>query len=131
MPGEVELPELGPECRIAAIGPIQLEGVLGLSRLRVALRAAAVEVPLVVSGRRPGDRIQPVGLGGTKKLQDLLVDRKVPRGARNRIPVVADATGRIVWVVGHAVAAHAAPSAQDAVIVLSFEQPASSGSEAS
>jgi tRNA(Ile)-lysidine synthase len=97
----------------------------------VALKAGAVELPLIVRGRRPGDRIQAVGFGGSKKLQDLLVDRKVPRGARNRIPVVADAAGRIVWVVGHAVAAHAVPSAQDAVIVLSFEQPASSGSEAS
>jgi tRNA(Ile)-lysidine synthase len=95
------------------------------------MKAGAVALPLVVRGRRPGDRIQPVGLGGTKKLQDLLVDRKVPRDARNRIPVVADAAGRIVWVVGHAVAAHVAASARDAVIVLSFEQPASSGSEAS
>ena len=131
VPGEVELPELGPECRVAAVGPIQQEGVLGPSGVRVALKAAAVELPLVVRSRRPGDRIQSVGLGGTKTLQDLLVDRKVPRGARNRIPVVADAAGRLVWVVGHAVAAHAAASPQDDVIVLSFEQPAPSGSEAS
>ena len=131
VPGEVELPELGRECRIVAVGPIQQEGAPGLSPVRVALKAAALDLPLTVRGRRPGDRIQSAGRDGTKKLQDLLVDRKVPRDARNRIPVVADAAGRIVWVVGHAVAAHAAASAQDAVVVLSFEQPASSGSEAS
>ena len=36
---------------------------------------------------------------GAKKLQDLLVDAKVPRGERDRVPVVADAEG-VVWVVG-------------------------------
>ena len=131
VPGEVELPDLGPRCRVTAVGPIQHGGAFGPGRVQVALKAAAVVLPLVVRGRRPGDRIQPVGLVGTKKLQDLLVDRKVPRGERNRIPVVADAAGRVVWVVGHAVAAHVAASALDAVIVLSFEQPASSGPEAS
>lgn len=131
VPGVVELPDLGAECRVTAVGPIQHEDAFLPGRVQAALKAEAVMLPLIVRRRRPGDRIQPVGLAGTKKLQDLLVDRKVPRGERNRIPVVADAAGRIVWVVGHAVAAHAAPAAQDAVIVLSFEQPASSGSEAS
>ena len=88
-------------------------------------------LPLIVRSRRPGDRIQPVGLGGTKTLQDLMVDRKVPRDERHRIPLVVDASGRIVWVVGLAVAAHAAASAHDDVVVLTFEQPAVSGSEAS
>ena len=36
------------------------------------------------------------------KLQDLLTDRKVPRAARRRVPVVCD-DERIVWVAGHCV----------------------------
>ena len=128
VPGMLMLPGAGGGCRVSALGPIRQEdsGVLGPQR--IALRANAVAHPLVVRCRRPGDRIQPVGLGGTKKLQDLMVDRKVPRAARNRIPVVADANGHLLWVVGLAVAAHAAAGPQDDVIVLSFEQPASSGS---
>jgi tRNA(Ile)-lysidine synthase len=35
-----------------------------------------------------------------KKLQDLFVDAKVPRERRRRIPVVVDAEGKILWVVG-------------------------------
>jgi tRNA(Ile)-lysidine synthase len=66
--------------------------------------AAAAGEPLLVRGRRPGDRLRPLGLAGRKKVQDLLVDRKVPRQERDRVPIVTDAGGRIVWVAGHAIA---------------------------
>ena len=46
--------------------------------------------------------MRPVGLGGTKTLQDLFTDRKVPRGLRRTLPVV-EAGGEIVWVAGVAV----------------------------
>lgn len=55
--------------------------------------------PLRVRGRRPGDRYRPLGLPGTVKVQDLLVDRKVPRERRDAIPVLEDAEG-ILWVPG-------------------------------
>jgi tRNA(Ile)-lysidine synthase len=55
---------------------------------------------LVVRNRRPGDRFRPVGLCGSKKIQDLFVDRKVPRSARDEVPIVVDGSGRIVWVAG-------------------------------
>jgi tRNA(Ile)-lysidine synthase len=44
-----------------------------------------------------------MGLGGRKKLQDVFVDRKVPRDERGRVPVVVDELGRIAWVAGHVV----------------------------
>ena len=131
VPGSVALDELGPGCRVDAVRPITREGGCGLGLFQVALRVDAVALPLTVRGRRSGDRIRPVGLGGTKTLQDLMVDRKVPRAKRHRTPVVADANGEIVWVVGHAVAAHTAASPKDDVIFLTFVQPAVSGSEAS
>lgn len=131
VPGAVALPELGFGCRLTADRPIKaLEEPADLRRRLIV--KASVPVPLVVRGRRAGDRIRPRGLGGSKKLQDLLVDRKVPRAERDRVPVVADATGRIVWVIGHAVDADAAASGdEDDVIVLTFDQPAPSGSEGS
>jgi tRNA(Ile)-lysidine synthase len=70
----------------------------GRTRLAV-LDADRIEGSLVVRTRRPGDRISPLGMKGTKKLQDVLVDAKVPRDERDRVPIVADARG-IVWVVG-------------------------------
>jgi tRNA(Ile)-lysidine synthase len=65
-------------------------------------------------------------------VQDLLVDRKVPRADRDRVPVVTDAAGRLLWVAGHALDAEwAAPAVGDDVIVLTFEPPVTPGSEGS
>jgi tRNA(Ile)-lysidine synthase len=55
-----------------------------------------------------GDRMQPLGMSGSRKLQDLFVDAKVPRQERHTIPVVVDGEGRIVWVAGLRIAGHAA-----------------------
>jgi tRNA(Ile)-lysidine synthase len=70
----------------------------------VAVAARALSLPLAVRNRRPGDRFRPLGLGGAeKKLQDFLVDRKVPRETRDALPLVVDRDDRIVWVVGESV----------------------------
>ncbi len=50
----------------------------------------------VVRARRSGDRIQPRGMAGHKKLQDEYVDRKVPRRDRDAAPVVATG-GDVLW----------------------------------
>ncbi len=55
---------------------------------------------LRVRSRRPGDRFQPLGLAGEKKLQDFFVDARVPRAQRDAVPLVCGRPG-IVWVVGH------------------------------
>ncbi|HXG42106.1 MAG TPA: tRNA lysidine(34) synthetase TilS [Dehalococcoidia bacterium] len=63
------------------------------------LDADAVGTELTVTARRRGDRLRPLGLGGEKKLQDLLVDAKVPAEERDRVPIVRCRWG-IAWVVG-------------------------------
>ena len=70
----------------------------------VGVAAAALALPLAVRSRRPGDRFRPLGAPGGRKLQDFLVDRKVPRDDRDSLPLVVDRRDRIVWVVGQAVA---------------------------
>lgn len=68
-------------------------------RLEARLDAGTMVGPLSVRNRRPGDRIRPLGLGGTKKLQDIFVDAKVPRHHRDTGPLVCDEQG-ILWVTG-------------------------------
>jgi len=68
----------------------------------VAVSAAAVGPRLLVRSWREGDRMRPLGVGGSKSLQDLFTDRKVPRALRGELPVV-EASGEIVWVAGVAV----------------------------
>jgi len=58
-----------------------------------------VSGPLVVRSARPGDRIQPLGMKGNRKLSRLLIDEKIPRDRRKGIPVLADDIS-ILWVPG-------------------------------
>ena len=53
--------------------------------------------------RLPGDRFQPLGMSGTKKLKDFMIDMKIPRESRNAIPLIVTSRG-IAWVVGHRIA---------------------------
>jgi tRNA(Ile)-lysidine synthase len=71
----------------------------------VVVAAGPLSLPLSIRSRRPGDRFHPTGLGHRQKLQDFLVNRKIPRELRDSLPLVVDAQDRIVWVVGQAVAA--------------------------
>lgn len=68
------------------------------------LDAAALGADLEVRRWRAGDRMRPLGLDGTKSLQDLFTDRKVPRAERHRLPVVVSG-GEIAWVPGVAIGA--------------------------
>jgi len=54
---------------------------------------------LVVRSWKPGDRIRPSGMRGSRKLQDIFTDNKLPRDERRRVPVL-EADGEIVWVAG-------------------------------
>ncbi len=77
--------------------------ILPRRRDHVVLDMAATGLPLKVRSRQDGDRLRPLGLRGTKKVQDILVDAKVPRAERDRVPIVEDGRG-IVWVVGQCIA---------------------------
>jgi tRNA(Ile)-lysidine synthase len=81
----------GFEVRCELVAPVCDPGVLD--------RAALGSSDLLVRPWRPGDRMAPIGLGGTKSLQDLFTARRVPRLERGTVPVV-EANGEIVWVAG-------------------------------
>jgi tRNA(Ile)-lysidine synthase len=75
-------------------GPSPQVAVLDLDR---------VAFPLEGRGWRPGDRFWPQGAPGVKKLQDFLVDSKIPRWLRPHLPLLAGG-GQILWVPGLRVA---------------------------
>jgi tRNA(Ile)-lysidine synthase len=53
---------------------------------------------LVVRPPHPGDRVRLLG-GGSRKVQDVLVDAKVPRESRAAVPLLV-AEGEVLWVAG-------------------------------
>jgi tRNA(Ile)-lysidine synthase len=109
-PDPVELPVPGR----ARFGDWELEAAPGAAG-DVAVHGELGSL-LTVRAWREGDRMRPAGLGGTKTLQDLFTDRKVPRALRHTLPVVASGE-EIVWVAGVAVDERfaAAMDAPDAV----------------
>jgi tRNA(Ile)-lysidine synthase len=68
----------------------------------VELDAAALGPTVTVRAWRDGDRIRPLGLGGTKSLQDLFTDRKIPRELRRSLPII-EVDDEIAWVAGVAI----------------------------
>jgi len=59
--------------------------------------------PLMVRSRQPGDRLQPYGMKGTKKVQDVLVDAKVPEHTRDGVPLLV-CGDELIWVPGYRIA---------------------------
>ncbi|HXU33331.1 MAG TPA: tRNA lysidine(34) synthetase TilS, partial [Thermoanaerobaculia bacterium] len=52
-----------------------------------------------IRSRRPGDRLRPLGAPGTRKLKELLIDRRIERTRRDSIPLLC-VEGSIAWVPG-------------------------------
>ncbi len=65
----------------------------------VVIDVEAVRGELTVDSVREGDRMRPLGMSGSRKLSDILVDAKVPKRLRQATPVVRDGE-RIVWLAG-------------------------------
>jgi tRNA(Ile)-lysidine synthase len=125
VPGEVALPEHGcvVSAELAAAGGAHAPRATVRNRATAVITADGWTAPLAVRNRRPGDRFRPFGLDGQKKLQDFLVDRKVARAARDRVPLVVDENDRILWVAGHEIdEAFRVTAASRAVIILTLRQ---------
>jgi tRNA(Ile)-lysidine synthase len=97
VPGVVALPELGRRLEATLVPAPGYE--VPRDPQRVAFDAERLTGPLVVRGRRRGDRFLPFGAEGERRLKTLLIDAKVPRWERDRLPLV-EAAGSIVWVGG-------------------------------
>ena len=121
-----------------AVWPIPGRAVLGEWELRAAIEpirpgesadaAATLRVDraslgafLAVRAPRPGDRIRL--RGGSRKLADVMIDRRVPKELRPRVAVVTIADGSIFWVPGVAVSSAAlVPSHSDTIVALTVEK---------
>ena len=116
IPGKTVIPGLGITFR-ATLGPGMIkEKGAGPGKLpaKASLNAG------IWAGRdlwlrvwKAGDRMVPFGMTGSRKIQDILVDAKIPRAERRRVPVV-ECGGEIIWIPGYRIAASwAVPQVND------------------
>jgi len=98
IPGDLEIPELSVRVGLhhRPVEPWMFTG---------APHRAGLALPLVagdrvtVRNRRPGDRLHPLGSSGSRRLKEVLVDRRVPQAGRARIPLLCVGE-HIAWVPG-------------------------------
>ena len=77
----------------------ELYGVVkGINRKNGSL-LLRVDDELVVRCRQPGDRFKPLGMSQTKKLGEYMIDAKIPRTWRQRVPIVCSSE-HVLWLVG-------------------------------
>ncbi len=101
IPGELHIPEIAARMRVSrrAVEPWMFQG--SPDRAGLALPLAEGD-RVTVRNRRPGDRIQPLGASGSRRLKAVLIDRRVPRQARARLPLLCVGE-RIAWAPGVAI----------------------------
>ena len=68
---------------------------------RAGVDAGKVRFPLTLRPVQAGDRFQPYGMKGSRLVSDYLTDLKCNLFEKRRQLVLTDATGCILWVVGH------------------------------
>jgi len=97
-----------------ARGIARESGPVGRLPAQCTIHAGAVRGKrLAVRFRKPGDRIAPIGLSGSRKVQDVLTDAKLPAEQRDTIPLLV-CGGEVVWIPGYRVAARYAVPGPDA-----------------
>lgn len=117
VPGSIIVAGMRVSTQLAP-GIVRRTGPIGCLPAACSLNPAALAGrPLELRGRHPGDRIAPLGLNGSRKVQDILIDAKVPATIRDTIPLLV-CGHEIVWLPGYRVARafavrdHDAPAVQ-------------------
>ena len=57
-----------------------------------------IDANIIIRQRKSGDKINPLGMKGTKKLKDIFIDMKIPKEERDLIPIMQFGE-KIGWIV--------------------------------
>ena len=98
VPGCTELPPLN--ARMVASIETRRRSEFPDGKFAAVFDYDRIQSPLTLRNRRAGDRFHPFGMQGNKKVKDFLIDTKVPRQERARLPMLVS-QDEILWLVGH------------------------------
>ena len=66
----------------------------------IRLNSKNIKLPLYVRNRKDGDKIEVKNMNGSKKVNDIFIDEKIPVNNRNIYPIVVDSDENILWIPG-------------------------------
>lgn len=95
LPGKTEVPELG----VMIVTDFASRASRPETLQQAVIDSAKIVGKLVVRTWRTGERMSPLGMVGSKKLQDIFIDKKIPQSRRGLIPIISDQE-KIVWIAG-------------------------------
>lgn len=87
----------------SSIEDIGSENVEDADNYAVQIDFETISAPYAVRTIEEGDRVRLLNAPGSRKVSDILADKKVPRSLRGEVPILT-ASGRIVWIVGIGIA---------------------------
>lgn len=97
IPGAVVIKELGITVQfhlIDNVSPINFN-----ANSTVFMDYEQISFPLTIRNPKSGDRFQPFGMNGTKKLKSFFIDEKIPKNSRRNLPLLVDQKS-VLWIMG-------------------------------
>ncbi len=120
-----EIPELNACLRVKVVSAGQSPSLCSQNAECTFLSAEPElwDQPLYIRTRQSGDYIKPLGMQGTKKIQNYFVDQKVPSEKRNQMPLLCRGQ-EVVWIVGSKINEnYKVKKEAEKVVILEFIRP--------
>ncbi len=88
------------ELNIKIVVEDDIEGIITTTNNNILIDKDKIKGNLKVRNRKSGDKFQPLGMKGRKKVKDYFIDEKIPKEKRKKIPIISD-DDNIIWIGGY------------------------------
>ena len=70
------------------------------SNYEIHLNSKDLKLPLYITNRRPGMKMEVKNLNGSKKVKDIMIDEHVLPSEKDKLPIMIDSSGKVLWILG-------------------------------
>ncbi len=70
------------------------------SNYEIHLNSKDIKLPLYITNRLPGMKMEVKNLKGSKKVKDIMIDEHVLPSKKDEIPIMVDSDGKVLWILG-------------------------------
>lgn len=70
------------------------------SNFEIHLNSKDITLPLYIKSRENGMKMEVKNLNGTRKINDILIDNKLTKEEKDRMPILVDSSGKVLWILG-------------------------------